>query len=141
MHSVQKPCHLQSYTVMYAFLHWKRCNCQQTSATNAPAGSASSQKVPVLLAYLVNSTNMLQMTTVLFQPQSQWCTPESRAEPEGTAMGAHTKPTDEITFRLPAARLRNSIKPSYGASCFKTLVLHQRAGQPPWPNGGRIWQM
>ena len=73
-------------------------------------------------AYLVNSTNMLQITPVPTQPQSQqwmarsWVVgqagvhyrmfvsaPEPGAEPGGTAMGVKNKPTDVITFRLRAA--------------------------------------
>jgi len=50
-HELQHLLILTEQHVMYAFLHWKRCNCQQTFATNTPGGSASKSKVPVLMAY------------------------------------------------------------------------------------------
>jgi len=37
-HELQHLLILTEQHVMYAFLHWKRCNCQQTFATNAPGG-------------------------------------------------------------------------------------------------------
>jgi len=73
-------------------------------------------------AYLVNSTNMLQIAPVPLHPHSQqwmarsWVVgqegvhyrmyvsvPEPGAEPGGTAMGAQNKPSDVVTFRLRAA--------------------------------------
>ena len=52
-------------------------------------------------------------------------------------MGAQTKPTDGSQFGCVQHRFHNSVTPSCGASCFETLILHKRAGQRPWPNGGR----
>jgi len=50
-HELQHLLILAEQHVMYAFLHWKRCNCQQTFVTNTPGGSASNSKMLVLKAY------------------------------------------------------------------------------------------